>query len=372
VTLLRIGVGWALCALLISTGGIARGASVLCAAPHLRASTLVTGALGPAARRIGPDWVALDAQGDIAWSEQGAPGVAGRLFAYDPRTGRAAVVPSAHVAGGERIGLISVSPRWVAFGLFVGIYDGGNWQIVVRDRSTGRERVAASSLYGGIDSARFDLDGDTLAWVQPLFGGGGEVHVEDLRTRRQHVLATTKDGVYTQVQVGGGHVLWQWIHQLHGATVSDLLLAPASGGPVAVLPRVLLSAEQARLDWPRVAYIEAQNARRMFVVLDLRTLHRTEIPAGRDDDFPQLSGMVLLTRAMGEPSLFNVATGQHVVLRRDAQYTLGGALMVTRHLADGLLAAVGNDSSGQHYYVLAISRLSGADPLDSVLTCAGQ
>jgi len=345
-----------------------------CAAPRLVPSLVVTGSLAgvpyPAGQPAGaaaPSWVAPDAQGDVVWAEQAGPPAAGRLFDYDAHTRRVAIVASRYTQSSQRIGLVSLSPRWLVFSTFAGIFDGSQWRIVVHDRQNGQERVVASSPLGGAGSAQFDLDGDMLVWVQPIAPQGSVIHIQDLRTGRDHILASTRVGIYTVLKVNGGqgHAVWEWIRRSNGSISIDLLLVSLAGGAVHMIAD---SADQPQLAWPRVVYIKrTRSGMGMLVVQDMQTGRSQQLLIGRDDDLPQITGSLVVYRSMLLPSFYNPTTGQHTVLSRPVQYTVKGAPLFDLHVGGGVLAGVGHDGAG--HYILAIFRLRGVDPLDDVLTC---
>jgi len=349
-------------------------ATAACVLPHLAPSAIIVGSLASVPRTAGPPtptWMTLDRQGDVAWNEQGGPPAAGRLFAYNARTGHAAIVPSAYAQSGQRVGLIAVSPHWLVFSVFADPFSGGHWRIVVRDRQSSQEKVVAASSVGGIGSAQFSLDGDMLAWVQPVVPQGGSLEVEDLRSGDTRVLARTREGVYTEVAASGGHAVWEWVHRVQGTTVSDILLTRTAGGAITHLTHNARAAEPA-LTWPRVIYTLSDRSGPStfvvtFVVRDLQTQRQWRLPMGHDIDFPRVVGDLIMYRYTGLPAFYSLASGKHVVLMQPSQYLLAGAPMFTLHLDRGIVAAIGND--GQGHYVVATFHLHGADPLNDVLTC---
>jgi len=360
-----------------------------CATAHLH-PTLQFGRSIPTVlgQRPGVQAVAADNQGDVVWSIQGPPptrkGQAlrlGGLFTYNSRTGSITMLHSLHGQTTQRIGNLAISPRWIVFATSPDPFSFSGWQIVVRNRATGKEAVVATGGPGGLLAAQFCLDADVLVWVEPLPTGLIQIRDRNLVTGASNLLATVPgfNNVYDLVGADKGHVVWEWDHLVRRKPVSDILLTSETRGPIEFVTRDG-QGSQPSLSWPRVAYVDRYRFgnSRTIVIQDLQNHHFWRVHSSGTIDAPILADSLLVYNPVGVGflGLYNVVGEGRVVLYHQEQITVAGTF--TNHFspAHGLLASVGvplyayEGERNLNRYVLSVYRFHDRTALRDVLRCA--
>lgn len=354
-----------------------------CASPHLHPSVVRSRPL-PSIIGVHAEIQAVtaDPEGDVLWSAQAAPpNTPARLFVYRAVTGAITRLTSSAANSTQRIGHLGISPRWIVFSTAHDQYQGSDWRVIVRDRLTGRERIAATGLPGGFVSGQFALDGDTLVWIQTR-ATTIEILARTLNSGQTRRLASVPayNNLYDVIQADRGHVVWEWDH-LHGHTPrSDVLLTDEMGGPVRHVTTDG-KGSQPSVSWPTVAYVNHYRFANSgnIIVRNLVSGRRWAIGGSGENQQPQVSGSLLVYNPVstGLLELYDLAAGRGIKFLHVAQLTVMGVYNYHLFLTRGVMASAAVPTAqyahqpNLHRYVLAIYHYRASDPLDSVLTCNG-
>jgi hypothetical protein len=356
-------------------------AAASCASPRLHPSIVLSQPL-PAFLGIHPRVVstAIDSQGDVVWSVQGAPSAPARLYVYHPVSKATVMLRSSLANSTQRISNLAISPDWLVFATAIDQYQGADWRIVVRDRHTGRERVVATGVPGGVLSGLFSLDGNMLAWVQPLLKQT-EIRTENLVTGKMRVLATipTYNNLFSFIAADHGRVVWEWDHLQGHRPQSDVWLARETGGPVRHVTTDGKGAEPS-ISWPMVAYLNryrfGNNAH--VIVRNLISGRQWSIGGNEENDIPEVSGSLVVYLPYPDSllGLYDLKASRGVKLTHVNQMTIDGVFAYHMYLAHGFMVSgsvpVPKYSWKEPHlrrYVVVIYKFPASDPLDSILAC---